>query len=1211
MKAKLPVVNSTGARQIGGRVAVVIAMMIGWKSACGANVMNYGADGNDYFQFTTPSLACDQASGFTTLITFAMHVDANGTLEIGGGPVCSNGVYIGPSNWNALITTLKTPPTTVTRYEVCIGGWQDTSYDNLKSLIALQGTGTASILHRNFQALKNAVSGIDAINDDDEKTYDLSSSVSFANMLGGLGYKFTMAPYTQQSFWVNLNNAVTNCDYIYLQCYEGGGGNDPGQWNTAFGHGVKVIPGQESNTASPATWLGWYQETETQGGFYYPDVVFNTAYWSALVYQTNGAVPAAPTGVTAVAGFGQVSLSWNTIPGAVSYNIRRGTTSGGEITVANVSTVNNAWPNSNQYIDTGLAGSAAYYYQITGVNTDGEGIGSVELSAAPQAASVFNFESPYIGIGTYQYNLSGGPWTYSGTTGNGSGIVSDGSAFGNPNAPGTNMQAGFIQEYGSISRAIPGFEPGTNYTISFSAAERDGNNQTWNAKINNSVIGSYNPGSSATGYTDYTANFTATASTQTLQFVGTDLVGGDNTVFIGNVRINPPLLPVPTVAVNTTPSTATDVVGGQVAFTASFGGQQPMAYQWEVIKAGVTNIISSATNATLVLTNLQLSDSGSYLLQASNAYGVALSTSAPLTVSNLPAPVNNVITAMSAQTGLGGGIFTPTWSLSPGSLIARQAPSVTNGNFSLEVAGRSVIALTSTINGLSTSVINGTSGTTCSTNYVTCGNGIGAGATVIYTLTGNTNGYNVTNITVFGGWADAGRDQQAYTVSYSKVSNPTNFISLAVVNYNPVNTASVQSATRASLRPAVGPVATNVAAVKFDFTTPNSENGYCGYAQIQVFGAPVTPTIVADTLPATALDVVGSQVTFQAAFSGLAPLSCQWLKISGGVTNNVPGATNTTLMLTNLQLVDAASYCLSAANNNGSATSTPRPLTVNSAPAPVNNIVTAYAAQTGLGGSSNNFYTTWTVAQGSLIAGMSPSSTGSGDFSDPYANECGTVTALTDGSIGFFQNIPGNGGSPTQVACGPNAGQFVAYTLPAPAYGYNLTNITVYGGWGDAGRDQQAYTIYYSTVSSPHTFVPLSTVNFNPSNPLVVQSATRATLTPVSGYLATNVAAVKFDFTTPSPENGYCGYSEIQVFGVPNLPPAMPVMVGAAISLPDSIIMNINDMVMGRTYEIQSTTNLVSPVWVTETNFVAGTASASLTNSISTDGQKFYRVVGF
>jgi hypothetical protein len=550
--------------------------------------------------------------------------------------------------------------------------------------------------------------------------------------------------------------------------------------------------------------------------------------------------------------------------------------------------------------------------------------------------------------------------------------------------------------------------------------------------------------------------------------------------------------------------------------------------------------------------------------------------------------------------------------MAPGSLIAGQTPSTTNGNFSLEVAGRSVNSLTATNASLGISVIEGTSGTTCSTDYVTCGNGGGAGATVIYTLTGNTNGYDLTNITVFGGWADAGRDQQAYTVSYATIDNPTNFIALAVVNDTPVDTLGVQSATRVSLRPAGGPLATNVAAVKFDFTTPSSENGYCGYAQIQLFGAPVTPTLVADTLPATAADVVGSQVTFQALFNGAAPLSYQWLKITGGLTNIISSATNTSLILSNLQPGDAASYCLLATNNNGTAASTPRPLTVNGVPAPVNNIVTAYAAQTGLGGSNNDFFTTWTVAPGSLIAGLVPSSVGTGDFSDPFANECGTVGVLTDGSFGHLHTVVGDGGSPTEVACGPGAGQSVTYTLPASTYGYNLTNITVYGGWGDDGRDQQAYSVYYSTVAAPNTFVALGTVNYTPPDPLDVQAATRATLTPASGYLATNVASVKFDFTTPSPENGYTGYSEIQVFGGLNIPPAVPVTLGTGIGPANNLILSLGGLIVGRNYRVQSTTNLVPPViWNVETNFTASTTTITLTNSTASEPQEFYRIDGY
>jgi fructan beta-fructosidase len=386
------------------RVMLALCVMaVSPSRAVAGAVMNYGADGNDYFQFTTPSLSLDKASGFTTLIAFAMHVNPDGTLLI-GGVACTNGVYVGPTNWSSLVTALKAPPTTVTRYEVCIGGWQDTSYANVKSLVASQGTGPGSMLYKNFQALKNAVPGIDAINDDDEQTYDLNSSTNFANMLGGLGYKFTLVPYQNQSFWVNLKNSIANCDYIYLQCYEGGAGNDPGQWDSAFGNGVVVIPGQESNTANPATFHSWYLENGVQGGFYYPDVVFNSTYWSAAIIEGNGAVPGAPTGLVAIHGENEAVLSWNTVPGAISYNVKRSTSSGGEATIANVSTANNNWPASNQYSDTGLTIGKAYYYKVSAVNTNGESLNSVEVSATPPAAATWT------GLGSDNNWGTGGNW---------------------------------------------------------------------------------------------------------------------------------------------------------------------------------------------------------------------------------------------------------------------------------------------------------------------------------------------------------------------------------------------------------------------------------------------------------------------------------------------------------------------------------------------------------------------------------------------------------------------------------------------------------------------------------------------------------------------------------------------------------------------------------------------------------------------------------
>ena len=124
------------------------------------------------------------------------------------------------------------------------------------------------------------------------------------------------------------------------------------------------------------------------------------------------------------------------------------------------------------------------------------------------------------------------------------------------------------------------------------------------------------------------------------------------------------------------------------------------------------------------------------------------------------------------------------------SLIAGQSPSGVSGNFSLEEPGRSVNSLTADGGG-SISVISGTSGYTTSTNYVTCGNGGGAGASLIYTLTGSATGFNLTNITVYGGWGDSGRDQQLIRSCYSVVGTPATFIPLSTVNDLPSNPAAV------------------------------------------------------------------------------------------------------------------------------------------------------------------------------------------------------------------------------------------------------------------------------------------------------------------------------------------------------------------------------------------------------------------------------------
>ena len=89
--------------------------------------------------------------------------------------------------------------------------------------------------------------------------------------------------------------------------------------------------------------------------------------------------PVAPTGLTSSANNGQVALSWTAPTGAVSYNVYRSTTSGGE-----GATPYRTGITSPAFTDTGLTNGTTYYYQVTAVNGGGESPKSSQVSATPQ-----------------------------------------------------------------------------------------------------------------------------------------------------------------------------------------------------------------------------------------------------------------------------------------------------------------------------------------------------------------------------------------------------------------------------------------------------------------------------------------------------------------------------------------------------------------------------------------------------------------------------------------------------------------------------------------------------------------------------------------------------------------------------------------------------------------------------------------------------------
>lgn len=222
---------------------------------------------------TVPAL---KNSGFTYVILFNVTVETNGDLTMDKALLCSNGEYTFGSrhpNYVADVTALRSGMSSVMRVENCIGGWLNKSYDNIKALVKAQGTGEQSILYRNFKALKEAIPAIGAFNNDDEHTYDVETATAFHVMLYDLGFKTSIAPYTNKNFWQSLVNSVNGqrpgaIDRIDLQCYDGGAGNNPNDW--VLSQDIPMHAGMLhfNSTATIKTQMNyWKENTPVKGGF--------------------------------------------------------------------------------------------------------------------------------------------------------------------------------------------------------------------------------------------------------------------------------------------------------------------------------------------------------------------------------------------------------------------------------------------------------------------------------------------------------------------------------------------------------------------------------------------------------------------------------------------------------------------------------------------------------------------------------------------------------------------------------------------------------------------------------------------------------------------------------------------------------------------------------------------------------------------------------
>jgi hypothetical protein len=108
-------------------------------------------------------------------------------------------------------------------------------------------------------------------------------------------------------------------------------------------------------------------------------LIFGEEDWQAkvLMYRWN------PTAcvVQAAPGNGDVALSWSAVPGALSYNVYRGTAPGGEGNTPLASSIT-----QTNYLDTQVSAGIHYYYEVTAVTSSGLIGPSMEVGATPTSA---------------------------------------------------------------------------------------------------------------------------------------------------------------------------------------------------------------------------------------------------------------------------------------------------------------------------------------------------------------------------------------------------------------------------------------------------------------------------------------------------------------------------------------------------------------------------------------------------------------------------------------------------------------------------------------------------------------------------------------------------------------------------------------------------------------------------------------------------------
>lgn len=188
-----------------------------------------------------------QNAGWDTILIGLFHLSTTGEIGFNNAQIISKADgYFGDANWASQLTDLLTGGEVKTLI-ASFGGGGVGDFNNIKNIYKNNNKSfSGTNLESNFKTFKKTFPMIDIIDMDCEDEYNQDSFVAFCQLLITIGFEVTFCPYAlnEIDFWTGSLASLekSNPGKVLrwnLQCYDGGGLNNPKKWAKAI---KKAIP---------------------------------------------------------------------------------------------------------------------------------------------------------------------------------------------------------------------------------------------------------------------------------------------------------------------------------------------------------------------------------------------------------------------------------------------------------------------------------------------------------------------------------------------------------------------------------------------------------------------------------------------------------------------------------------------------------------------------------------------------------------------------------------------------------------------------------------------------------------------------------------------------------------------------------------------------------------------------------------------------------